>query len=98
MKSIHTEAADRLFDAILTLETKEECYAFFEDLCTVKEIEDMTSRFTTALMLDEGKNYNTISEATGVSTATISRVSKCLQYGPGGYRQILDKLKKKGKA
>lgn len=94
MKSIHTKAADRLFKAILSLETTEECYEFFEDLCTVKEIEDMASRFDTAVMLDEGNNYSIIQKETGVSTATISRVSKCLQYGPGGYRKVLDRLKK----
>lgn len=93
MKEIHTKSADRLFEAILSLESTEECYDFFEDLCTIKEIEDMAQRLDTAFLLDEGKNYQSISEEIGISTATISRVSRCLNYGSGGYRKVLDRLK-----
>ena len=93
MESIHSESTDRLFGAILSLGSLEECYAFFEDICTIKEILDMSQRLDTAILLDRGMNYQTISDETGVSTATISRVNKCLQYGSGGYRSVISKLK-----
>ena len=86
--------AENLFKAILTLETVEECYSFFEDVCTVKEILDLSQRLKTAKMLCAGANYQEISHATGMSTATISRVSKCLEYGDGGYRLVIDRTKK----
>ena len=95
MKDIHSESTDRLFDAILLLKSREECYAFFEDLSTVKELESMGQRLDTAVLLSEGKSYQEILENTGISTATISRVSKCLNYGPGGYQLIIDRLKEK---
>ena len=93
MKESHSESVDRLFDAFLKLESREDCYAFFQDICTVKEIEDMAQRLDTAVLLDEGVNYREICEKVGVSTATISRVNRCLNYGTGGYRKILDALK-----
>jgi len=80
-----------LFDAILSLQTAEECEAFFEDLCTIKEIQDLSQRFQVAKMLSEKKNYQDISKTTGASTATISRVNKCLMYGTGGYRLAFSK-------
>ena len=83
-----------LFAAILRLETVEECEAFFEDICTIKEIQDISQRLKVASMLDEGKNYKEISDATGASTATISRVNRCLNYGSGGYRTVLSKTPK----
>ena len=86
---------DRLFEAILALKDKEECASFFDDLCTTKELQDMSSRFDVALMLHEGKNYNEIIEATGASSATISRVNRCLNYGRGGYRSVIEKREKK---
>ena len=92
MESLHSESTDRLFRAILALGSVEECYDFFEDICTIKEIKDMTQRLDTAVLLDRGMNYQHISEAVGVSTATISRVNKCLQYGSGGYRTALDRM------
>ena len=92
MANIHTEAIDRLFNTILNLETIDDCYSYFEDLCTVKEMQDMAQRLETAIMLDNGENYQTISEKVGISTATIGRVSKCLKYGSGGYRSAIDKL------
>ena len=93
MNNFHSEAIDRLFTTILNLETIEDCYLYFEDLCTVKELQDMAQRLETAILLDSGENYQNISESVGISTATIGRVSKCLKYGSGGYRAALDKLK-----
>ena len=93
-KKIKTEAVDHLFDAVLCLETKEECYAFFEDLCTVKELQDMAQRLQVAEMLYDGSSYQTIAEIAETSTATIGRVSRCLNYGSGGYRNAIDRLKK----
>ncbi|MBQ2719637.1 MAG: TrpR YerC/YecD [Clostridia bacterium] len=89
MEALHTEAADRLFAAILRLQTKEECYALFEDLCTIREIRDLSQRYEVAVMLGEGKSYQEIAGKTGASTATICRVNKCLMYGTGGYRAAL---------
>ena len=83
-----------LFAAILRLESVEECAAFFEDICTIRELQDISQRLKVACMLDEGKNYKEISDVTGASTATISRVNRCLNYGSGGYRAILDKADK----
>ena len=92
MDLLHTEEVDALFDAILSLESREECYRFFEDVCTIKELTDMAQRLDAAFLLDEGANYQTVSQEVGISTATISRVSKCLKYG-AGYRQAIDKTK-----
>ena len=75
------------------MQTVEECQAFFDDLCTIKEIQDLSQRFDVACMLDQGKNYQEISRATGASTATICRVNKCLNYGSQGYRTMLDRIK-----
>ena len=77
----------------MKLESVEECYRFFEDVCTVKEIRDIAQRLDVATMLSEGKNYQEITSLTGASTATISRVNKCLQYGSGGYTDIIEKMK-----
>ena len=87
------EATDRLFEAILSLKTEEECAAFLEDLCTVRELHDMEQRLETAVMLSEGASYQKISEAVGISSATVSRVNRCLVYGDGGYRSVIKKLK-----
>lgn len=98
MEKIHTPTADRLFQAILNLETIEECYDFFEDICTIKEIQEISQRLEVAQMLGQNKSYQEISRLTGASTATISRVNKCLNYGCGGYKSALEKLTKtKGK-
>lgn len=91
--SIHSESADRLFRAILSLKSVEECYAFFEDICTITELRDMAQRLDTAFLIDEGISYQKISDRIGVSTATISRVSRCLNYGAGGYRAVIDRMK-----
>lgn len=88
----HSPSTDRLFRAILRLESVEECYDFFEDLCTVKEVLDMTQRLDAALLLKAGENYQSISDKVGLSTATISRVSRCVQYGSGGYRKAIQKI------
>ena len=92
MDKLHTPEVDRLFEAILTLETMEDCYNFFEDACTVKEILDISQRLKAAEMLKNGENYVVVSKTTGMSTATISRVNKCLEYGSGGYKKVLEKL------
>ena len=89
MESLHTAATDRLFSALLRLSTLDECYALFEDLCTIREIRDLSQRFEVAAMLGEGKSYQEIAKKTGASTATICRVNKCLMYGSGGYRAAL---------
>jgi TrpR-related protein YerC/YecD len=83
---------DRLFEAILLLKNHEECYKFFEDICTIAEIKALAQRLEVARLLREKKTYNEISEATGASTATISRVNRCLNYGADGYNTILDRL------
>ena len=93
MASFRSESLDRLFRAILSLENVDECYDFFEDVCTINEVQDMAQRFDVALLLDEGRNYQSITKEVNVSTATISRVSRCLNYGSGGYRNAIEKLK-----
>ena len=93
MEQIRTESVRRLCRALALLQTEKECTDFLLDLCTIKELQDMAQRLDTALLLDEGKNYQIIAKDVGVSTATISRVSRCLRYGSGGYRAVLDKLK-----
>ena len=89
------ETIDALFDAILSLETREECYDFFEDLCTVKEISDMAQRLEAAKLLLDGSTYEQIVKTVEVSTATISRINRCIQYGTGGYRQTIEKVREK---
>ena len=84
-KKIRTEAVDYLFKAILSLENKEECYIFFEDICTINELLSLSQRFEVAKMLREQKTYLEIAEQTGASTATISRVNRSLNYGNDGY-------------
>ncbi len=95
MGKLHTPEIERLVKAVLKLETEEECFSFFEDICTIKEIQDMSQRLYVAEMLDQNRSYSDISKETGASTATISRVNKCLNYGSDGYRRVLDKLNQK---
>ncbi len=83
---------DRLFDAILCLENHDECYRFFEDLCTVSELRSLAQRFEAAKMLAAGHTYDEIVRKTGMSTATISRIKRFLHYGADGYRLVLDRL------
>ena len=92
-RKLKDEEMDILFRGILKLKTVEECYDFFEDLCTIAELRAMVQRFQVARMLDEGRIYSDIVQETGASTATISRVNKCLVYGSDGYRRMLDRLK-----
>jgi TrpR-related protein YerC/YecD len=89
------EHIDELFEAILLLDNTEECYRFFEDLCTVNELKSLGQRLAVAKKLDAGEIYNDIVKETGASTATISRVKRCLNYGADGYRLILEKLKER---
>lgn len=91
------EAIDALFEAILLLETEEECYRFFEDIATISEIKSMAQRLEVAKMLQKNFTYSEIAEKTGASTATISRVKRCLNYGADGYKLALDRLEEKEK-
>ena len=88
----HSESVDRLFQSILNLNSIEECYTYFEDLCTIKEIQDMAQRLDTAILLSQGQSYQVITKQVGISTATIGRVSRCLNYGTGGYRAAIARL------
>ena len=97
MDKLHTPQVDELFEAILSLKDTDECYRFFEDVCTVKEIMDIAQRLKTAKMLSEGANYQEINKETGCSTATISRVRRCLEYGAGGYRTVLARVSEEEK-
>ncbi len=92
-KDLRTEAADCLFDAILTLRDREECYRFFEDVCTVNELQALSQRFEVAHMLRDNRTYMDIAEITGASTATISRVNRSLNYGHDGYDLVLGRLR-----
>lgn len=92
LKKFDFNKTENFYKAILSLETVGECNAFFEDVFTIKELQDISQRIEVAIMLDEGKSYNEICEKTGASTATISRVNRCLMYGSGGYRGVLDKI------
>ena len=91
-KKIKTEAVDHLFEAVLTLKSPEECYAFFEDVCTVNELLSLSQRYEVAKMLREKKTYLDIAERTGASTATISRVNRSLNYGNDGYEMVFKRL------
>ena len=88
----NSESQERLCRAFLQLQTQEECRAFLDDLCTIRELQDLAQRLEVAVMLRKGSNYQTISKATGASTATICRVNKCLNYGDGGYAAVLDRM------
>ena len=88
-------STDLLYENILKLGTLEECYRFFDDLCTINEIHSFAQRFEVAKLLSEGEHFSEVAEKTGASTATISRVNRCLQYGADGYKIILNKDKKK---
>lgn len=94
-EKLRDEAADKLFEAILLLENAEECYRFFEDICTVSEIKSLAQRLEVAKMLDSGRTYEDVAATTGASTATISRVKRALHYGADGYRLIIERLKRR---
>ena len=91
-KSIKNPATDRLFQAFLSLKDVEDCYTFFQDLCTMKELGDMAQRLEAACLLLEGKTYDQISKQVEISTATISRINRCIQYGAGGYQEVLERI------
>ena len=94
-KSVRTPSVDDLCDAILSLKTRDECYRFFEDVCTVNELTSLSQRFAVAKMLTEKKTYLEVAQETGASTATISRVNRALIYGSDGYTMVLDRLAEK---
>lgn len=94
-EKLHTKVVDQLFDAVLTLENREECYRFFEDLCTMNELMSLSQRFAVAAMLKEKKTYMEIAGETGASTATISRVNRSLSYGNHSYDMVLQRMKHK---
>ncbi len=98
MQNVNNGSARRLMQAIASLRTAEECSAFFEDLCTIKELQDMAQRFDTAQLLDQGLSYQKIARQVGISTATITRVNRCLNYGAGGYRLALERMDGEEKA
>ncbi len=95
MRKHQKENIDTLFKAILSLENIEECYSFFEDACTIQELESIAQRFEVARHLHSGKSYAEVNKLTGASTATICRVGKCVNYGSGGYKTAIDRLDKK---
>ncbi|QJD84750.1 YerC/YecD family TrpR-related protein [Cohnella herbarum] len=92
LKKLNDKSIDQLFEAILTLKNVEECYVFFDDLCTVNEIQSLSQRLEVARMLGKSHTYNQIETETGASTATISRVKRCLNYGNDGYKLALERL------
>lgn len=92
IEKLRGKALDELFDAVLTLETREECYQFFDDLCTVNEIQSLSQRLQVAKMIKQGYTYATIEKESGASTATISRVKRSLQWGNDAYTMILDRM------
>ncbi len=92
MAEFHNKSTERLFKAIMSLKDAEECKALFEDLCTIKEIQDMAQRLDTAVLLNNGMSYQKIAQETGMSTATISRVNKCLLYGSNGYKTVIKRM------
>lgn len=97
MVDIRNKSVDRLLKVIKELKSEDELFTFLQDLCTVKEILDMAQRFDIAIMLDNKESYDSICEKTGISTATISRVSRCLSYGSGGYKLAIERLKENEK-
>lgn len=97
MKNMNDEYAELLYDAVLQLKTADECRRFFDDLCTISELRSMSQRMEVAMMLYNKRVYTDIAEKTGASTATISRVNKCLNYGTDGYNIVLKRLRSKEK-
>lgn len=96
MAKIEKKNLDNLYKAILSLKNTQECAAFLDDVCTIQELEALSQRFEVARLLHEGKNYVDINKLTGASTATICRVSKCLSYGDGGYRTVIQRMEEAG--
>ena len=96
MPKIDEKNLQQFYKAILSLDTLDECAAFFDDICTIQELEAISQRFEVANLLHAGKNYVDINKLTGASTATICRISKCLTYGEGGYKTVIEKMKQAG--
>ncbi len=94
MKKLDKNALDKLYTAILLLENKEECENFFNDICTIQELEAIAQRFDVACKLISGKVYSQISSETGASTATVCRVNRCIKYGNDGYKTVIDRMEK----
>ncbi len=94
MKKLDKNALENFYKAILLVENVEECENFFNDICTIQELEAIAQRFDVAQKLIEGKVYTEISNETGASTATVCRVNRCIKYGNGGYKTIIDRLEK----
>ena len=92
MHKFNNEAIEKFYEAILSLETIEECKLFFDDVCTIQELDSIAQRFEVARLISQGKSYAEINQITGASTATICRVSKCVNYGGGGYKTALDRI------
>lgn len=95
MNDLKNEDTDELFDAIMNLKSRDECYNFFMDVCTVYEIIDMSKRLKAAVLLDEGMSYKEVMQKVDVSTATLSRISKSLKFGYGGYKKAINAIAKK---
>lgn len=93
MESFHNEMTDELMDTIVGLKTRKDCYDFFEDVCTIKEILDMSKRLEAAKLLDDGLSYKEVIAKIGISTATLSRISRALNYGSGGYAKVIKNKK-----
>lgn len=93
MQKKENNTVNKLYKAIVSINTEDECAAFLDDICTIQELEALTQRFEVACQLDEGKSYIDINKLTGASTATICRVSKCLNYGDGGYKTVIERIK-----
>lgn len=92
--NFHSDSTDRLMKTIVKMESVEECYRFFEDLCTIKELQDMAQRLDAAVRLYDGESYQKIADEVNISSATISRVNRCLNYGEGGYKTAIEKMKR----
>ena len=95
MANFRSDSIDTFFRAVLALKDREECYSFFEDVCTVKEIRDMSQRLEAAVLLHRGLSYREVAEETGISPATVGRVKRCLEYGAGGYVRAIDRMEEK---
>ena len=96
MYKLKNKETDALFEAVLQLKSIDECYSFFTDLCTISEIKSLSQRLEVAMMLKDKHVYNDIAAKTGASTATISRVNRCIQYGENGYNLVIDRMKENG--
>ncbi len=92
MIDVESKAIKRFYQAILKMQSEEECAKFFEDVCTIKELSDLSQRLEVAYLLSKNKNYQEISNETGASSATISRVNRCYVYGSGGYKNVIERL------